>query len=332
MEELDGVPCKVLGYPIKTRTQIYLSCLVTAILELFVYIVVVTTDICLTVQHFRDGNPLYGSLTLICLCLPALACFCSIIVSPWQWPADNEQCGKENIKFFLKQLGNLFFFPIASSYRYVYLITHFAEQKLKMVFSRWLQFCKIKLQHTQPYHTHYNVPNETQILNVHFEFFWCVDCRLVTEKPIFSECYYNTQNYLLSTVADYRVEFFGQQKRYSMNETHTNDIMPCKRQPKLHRSNCIIFCKLIYRLHRRLYYSFTFCWEAIFSGTMRPVSNTTRFTMFNGFYQIATKKECFRIGIVMTKFYGKLKVDISHKKCQINNIFILLQSKWGGND
>lgn len=117
MEELDGVPCKVLGYPIKTRTQIYLSCLVTAILELFVYIVVVTTDICVAVQHLRDENLLYASLTLIFLCLPAIGCFCSIIVSPWQWPADNEQCGKENFKFFLKQLNNLIFFPIASIYR-----------------------------------------------------------------------------------------------------------------------------------------------------------------------------------------------------------------------
>lgn len=125
MDELDGVPCKLLGYKISTRTQICLSCCVTAALELIVYILVTAADIAVVIQHFRDSNPRYASLTLGFLILPAVGCFCSIVVSPWQWPDtdddDRPQCGKEHIRFFLRQLYNMLCFPIAAIYRYVHI-------------------------------------------------------------------------------------------------------------------------------------------------------------------------------------------------------------------
>lgn len=112
---LDGIPCKVLGYHITSRTHISLSCLTTKILQLLVYLVVTIADIGIIVQHFRDNNQLYGYLTVGLLCLPAIVCFCTIIVSPWHWP-NQEKCGKQNVQFFCKQLFNLFCFPIASIY------------------------------------------------------------------------------------------------------------------------------------------------------------------------------------------------------------------------
>lgn len=123
MEELEGVPCKVLGYHITTRTQICLSCCVTSILELCVYLVVTAADTAVVVQHFRDTNRTYAILTLTFMLLPAIGCFCSIIVSPWQWPDENDydieknKCGKQHVIFFLKQLYNLLLFPIGATYR-----------------------------------------------------------------------------------------------------------------------------------------------------------------------------------------------------------------------
>lgn len=121
MDELDGVPCKVLGYQITTRTQICLSCCVTAALELLVYILVIVADISVVYQHFHDRNSHYASLTLGFLLLPAISCFISILISPWQWPDIESDSQKENTvkmaKFFGKQLFNLVFFPIAAVYR-----------------------------------------------------------------------------------------------------------------------------------------------------------------------------------------------------------------------
>lgn len=123
MDELDGVPCKVLGYRITTRTQICLSCCVTAALELLVYVLVIVADFCVVHQHFHDLNTRYAVLTLGFLLLPAIGCFCSILVSPWQWPdieTDNRnEEVLEMVKFFGRQSLNLIFFPIAAVYRYI---------------------------------------------------------------------------------------------------------------------------------------------------------------------------------------------------------------------
>lgn len=117
MDGLDGIPCKVFGHHIERKLHICLSCLATNILQLLVYLVVTVADIGIIVQHFRDGNQLYGFLTVGLLCLPAIVCFCAIIVSPWQWPNQGNYCEVENVQFFGKQLFNLFCFPIASIFR-----------------------------------------------------------------------------------------------------------------------------------------------------------------------------------------------------------------------
>lgn len=122
MDCLDGVSKCVLGYKVKTRTQIVLTCLIPAIFELLIYICLVTSDIAVAIQHVRDKNPIWAALTLTFLCLPALVCFCSVITSPWQWP-EEEGCGKENTKFFLRQTFNFLCFPIGAIFRFVILST-----------------------------------------------------------------------------------------------------------------------------------------------------------------------------------------------------------------
>lgn len=117
---LDGVPCHVLGRTVKTRTQIFLSILLPASLELIVYLFLTTADAALSYQHFHDGNKLFGILTLTFLCLPALVCFCSVVTSAWYWP-DVEGCGRQNWIFFSRQLLNLIIFPIGAIYRFVNL-------------------------------------------------------------------------------------------------------------------------------------------------------------------------------------------------------------------
>uniref|UniRef100_A0A182XVE3 XK-related protein n=1 Tax=Anopheles stephensi TaxID=30069 RepID=A0A182XVE3_ANOST len=117
MDALDGVPRSVLGYPVKTRTQIVMTFLVPVIFELMVYIVLTTADILVTIEHFRNGNPAWGWFTLALIWLPSLVCFCSIVSTPERWP-DQIGCDKCTAVFLFNNIAILVFFPLAALYRF----------------------------------------------------------------------------------------------------------------------------------------------------------------------------------------------------------------------
>uniref|UniRef100_A0A182R754 XK-related protein n=1 Tax=Anopheles funestus TaxID=62324 RepID=A0A182R754_ANOFN len=117
MDVLDGVPRSVLGYPVKTRTQIVMTFLVPVIFELMVYIVLTTADILVTVEHFRNGNPSWGWFTLSLIWLPSVVCFCSIISTPERWP-ELIGCDERTSHFLITNIGILLFFPLAALYRF----------------------------------------------------------------------------------------------------------------------------------------------------------------------------------------------------------------------
>uniref|UniRef100_A0A182QR51 XK-related protein n=1 Tax=Anopheles farauti TaxID=69004 RepID=A0A182QR51_9DIPT len=117
MDALDGVPRTVLGYPVKTRTQIVMTFLVPVIFELMVYIVLTTADILVTMEHFRNGNPSWGWFTLSLIWLPSLVCFCSIVSNPERWP-EEIGCDKRTGQFLFHNIVILVFFPLAALYRF----------------------------------------------------------------------------------------------------------------------------------------------------------------------------------------------------------------------
>lgn len=119
----DSGPCSVLGYRIRSRTQICLSGCVAAVLELLVYVVVLAADAAVIVQHWRDANALFAWLTALWLTLPAAVCFVTVLTSPWQWPDNSDNnagscdCGLVQVRFVLRQLANMVFFPVGAIYR-----------------------------------------------------------------------------------------------------------------------------------------------------------------------------------------------------------------------
>lgn len=128
MDEIECAPKCLLGWPIKSSTQIWFNWIVPITLELFVYIVLIVADGAVTYQHFIDENHLWAGLTLTFLWLPAILCFCSIITSPWNWPDyysaadgtdtttdDNESgASKQCLQFILVLAFNVLFFPVGS--------------------------------------------------------------------------------------------------------------------------------------------------------------------------------------------------------------------------
>ncbi|XP_049532165.1 uncharacterized protein LOC125949293 [Anopheles darlingi] len=117
MDALDGVPRSVLGYPVKTRTQIVMTFLVPVIFEMLVYIVLTTADVLVTIEHFRNGNTAWGWTTLALIWLPSIVCFCSIISTPERWP-EAIGCDERTGRFVFKNLAILLLFPLAALYRF----------------------------------------------------------------------------------------------------------------------------------------------------------------------------------------------------------------------
>ncbi|KAL1400987.1 hypothetical protein pipiens_006981 [Culex pipiens pipiens] len=117
MDVLDGVPRCVLGYQVKTRTQIVLSFLIPVVFELLVYCVLMTADVIVVVEHFRNGNPSWAWFTLAFMWLPAVSCFASVLSSPSQWP-ETVGCDERTARFVAKHLLVLTLFPVAAFYRF----------------------------------------------------------------------------------------------------------------------------------------------------------------------------------------------------------------------
>lgn len=115
MDPLENVSEKILGYSIKTKWQITLNYLIPCIVEVLVYITVIVVDGALVYQHILDQNYLWAWITLGIVIVPALLTFICVVVSD-QWPIE-EGFRSEKRRFLLRQIVNLFFFPIGAIYR-----------------------------------------------------------------------------------------------------------------------------------------------------------------------------------------------------------------------
>lgn len=107
----------LLGYELTHHQDAWVNYLVPSVGACVVYTFLIASDIATFVSHYRNGDPIWGSLTLFFMYLPVLASFI-IIISNWElWP-EFEGCGRNNvIWFWIKVLEHLFF-PVWSMWRY----------------------------------------------------------------------------------------------------------------------------------------------------------------------------------------------------------------------
>lgn len=109
----------LLGYELTHHQDAWLNYLVPSIGACGVYTLLIASDVATIVSHYRNGNPIWGSLTLFFMYLPVLASFI-IIISNWElWP-EFEGCGKNNIIWFWIKVLQHLFFPVWSMWRYEY--------------------------------------------------------------------------------------------------------------------------------------------------------------------------------------------------------------------
>lgn len=120
MDPVECAPKCLLGWPIKSKTQIWFNWIVPIVLELLVYVVVIVADFAVTYQHFVDGNHLWAGLTLGFIWLPALLSFITVIATPRNWPdyvEGGEGLGHRCLQFLLIVLVNVLLFPFGAMAR-----------------------------------------------------------------------------------------------------------------------------------------------------------------------------------------------------------------------
>lgn len=123
MDAVECTPTCLLGWPIKSKAQIWFNWIIPIVLEQLVYIVLIVADFAVTYQHFIDGNHLWAGLTLSFIWAPAILCFCSIIASPQNWPeyysSKDEEAGvcQQCLRLVLVLVVNVLLFPVGAMAR-----------------------------------------------------------------------------------------------------------------------------------------------------------------------------------------------------------------------
>ncbi|XP_037956180.1 uncharacterized protein LOC119685856 isoform X1 [Teleopsis dalmanni] len=109
-------PNHILGYVIRSRTRIYISYLIPAVLELIVYITQIVADCSVSYEHFESNQPAFGWGTLVLVLMPPLLTFCSVVSSTEH---RNNPKYKNGLSFVIHQLIQLLLFPLLIIYRFM---------------------------------------------------------------------------------------------------------------------------------------------------------------------------------------------------------------------
>ncbi|GJQ86601.1 hypothetical protein Trydic_g7834 [Trypoxylus dichotomus] len=107
----------ILGYDLNSDQNIWANYLIPSVVGCLLFILLTAADIGVAYAHFREGNPIWASLTLFFLYLPVLGCYIWCITSLELWP-QVEGMGFENINWFLLKTLQHLFFPIWGAWRY----------------------------------------------------------------------------------------------------------------------------------------------------------------------------------------------------------------------
>ncbi|CAG9813974.1 unnamed protein product [Phaedon cochleariae] len=116
-QETNNKKSTLLGYELTPRQDALINHLVPAISASTLYIFLIAADVAVIVSHYRNGDPIWASLTLFFMFLPVLCSFV-IIVSNWElWP-EFEDCGKANMLWFWRKTFEHLFFPVWNMWRF----------------------------------------------------------------------------------------------------------------------------------------------------------------------------------------------------------------------
>lgn len=106
----------LLGYELSPHIDALVNYLIPSLCACVLYMLLIATDVAVTISQYRNGDPIWSSLTLFFMYLPVIGSFI-IIVSNWElWP-EFEGCGRDNIIWFWTKTFEHLLFPCWSMWR-----------------------------------------------------------------------------------------------------------------------------------------------------------------------------------------------------------------------
>ncbi|CAH1186242.1 unnamed protein product [Phyllotreta striolata] len=107
----------LLGYELTPRQDALVNHLVPSLGACILYVLLIAGDVGVIFRHYKDDDPIWGSLTLFILYVPVLASFI-IVISNWElWP-EFESCSRNNLIWFWTKVAEHLLFPIWSMWRF----------------------------------------------------------------------------------------------------------------------------------------------------------------------------------------------------------------------
>lgn len=106
----------ILGYELTSTQNVYANFLLPSVLGCILYILQTGADIGVAYGHFREGNPIWGALTVFFMICPVIGCFIWATTTLEMWP-EIDGCGVKNINWILLKVFQHLFFPIWSMWR-----------------------------------------------------------------------------------------------------------------------------------------------------------------------------------------------------------------------
>lgn len=107
----------VFEYSLNRRQNAILNHLVPCAIACFLYVLITATDIGVIFRHYKDNDPIWASLTLFVMYLPAIGSFILIVTDCDYWPEPENGMTNENAFWLYKKILGHLLFPLWNIWR-----------------------------------------------------------------------------------------------------------------------------------------------------------------------------------------------------------------------
>ncbi|XP_030753291.1 uncharacterized protein LOC115880252 [Sitophilus oryzae] len=111
-------PKTLLGYELTPTQNALVNFLLPSIGACVLYKFIIAVDVGVIFRHYKDNDPIWASLTIFIMYLPALSSYV-IIMSDWDyWPEPDKGLTRNNVKWAFRQTLEHLFFPFWNMWRF----------------------------------------------------------------------------------------------------------------------------------------------------------------------------------------------------------------------
>ncbi|CAG9766530.1 unnamed protein product [Ceutorhynchus assimilis] len=108
----------LFGFALASRQYAILNHLVPSILACILFIFIIAIDIGVVFRHYKDNDPIWASLTIFFMYLPAIGSFIIITTDGDYWPEPENGMTSDNLLWLYHKVFGFLFFPVYNIWRF----------------------------------------------------------------------------------------------------------------------------------------------------------------------------------------------------------------------